>query len=341
MAIENYIKYIQLYILFQLEAKRRLGLTITEADAHPTKRTATKKRKQSSTRQPRPGNTDHVPPTRRGRPPKSPRYTTANDELSPAPATSPPQYDDDDDLEEPPSPVDCSDEDDMYRPPASLKTSVRPRHTAGGSGSDQDSKSSSSGGGGGPRASAFSNALIKAGSRSTKDSSLEKGGLVGNRNGAGSLSDAKLAAAAAPPVIQRKTPGLLLQAAGRGLINLQPKERDEFSELLKPKKQTISFGLYGGHLSVDQQMTSSNNSSASISSIISGSIGSNSSASISSIISGGNARLAPDLASTTATPASTSSSLQHKPFMSLIANKVSHITGLTFLKSPPSLRGGE
>lgn len=60
----------------------------------------------------------------------------------------------------------------------------------------------------------------------------------------------KEAEAARPPV--RRTAGLLLQAAGKGLLNLNRREREE-DELFKPPSSCISFGLYGGHLPVDEE----------------------------------------------------------------------------------------
>jgi hypothetical protein len=108
-----------------------------------------------------------------------------------------------------------------------------------------------------PRTPSFTNALIRAGSRSTKDSSLDK-----SRH---HQTDKTSAAVAAPPVIVKKQAGLLLQAAGKGLLNTTPtaallaaakrgnSDADAaFSELLRPKAPTISFGLYGGHLSIDE-----------------------------------------------------------------------------------------
>ncbi len=109
-----------------------------------------------------------------------------------------------------------------------------------------------------PRTHSFTNALIRAGSRSTKDSSLDK-----SRH---HQTDKTSSAAAAPPVIVKKQAGLLLQAAGKGLLNTTPtaallaakrggsnSDADAaFSELLRPKAPTISFGLYGGHLSIDE-----------------------------------------------------------------------------------------
>jgi hypothetical protein len=108
-----------------------------------------------------------------------------------------------------------------------------------------------------PRTPSFTNALIRAGSRSTKDSSLDKS--RGHHQ-----TDKTSAAAAAPPVVVKKQAGLLLQAAGKGLLNTTPtaallaakrgnNDADAaFSELLRPKAPTISFGLYGGHLSIDE-----------------------------------------------------------------------------------------
>ena len=87
----------------------------------------------------------------------------------------------------------------------------------------------------------FTNALLKAGTKSTKDSSLDK------------------------PV--RKTPGLLLEAAGRSLLNKAGggstlNYKSGGSSILSGGATSgglsfglvsskISFGLYGGHLPVD------------------------------------------------------------------------------------------
>ncbi len=111
-----------------------------------------------------------------------------------------------------------------------------------------------------PRTPSFTNALIRAGSRSTKDSSLDK-----SRGHHHHQTDKTSSAAAAPPVVVKKQAGLLLQAAGKGLLNTTPtaallaakrgsnSDADAaFSELLRPKAPTISFGLYGGHLSIDE-----------------------------------------------------------------------------------------
>lgn len=86
--------------------------------------------------------------------------------------------------------------------------------------------------------STFTNALIKAGTKSTKDSTLEK------------------------PV--RKTPGQLLQTAGKGLLNKVANKRlSAFDALLNSgpgpsASQGISFGLYGGYLPIDPGTSSSN-----------------------------------------------------------------------------------
>ena len=129
---------------------------------------------------------------------------------------------------------DFSDDDDIYRPPR------EPRPAAA------------------PRSSSFTNALIRAGSRSTRDSSLDK--TRSQQHPAVPV----VATPAAAPVIVKKQPGLLLQAAGKGLLNTTPtsallaaaaakRSSDaEFSELLRPKAPTISFGLYGGHLAIDE-----------------------------------------------------------------------------------------
>ena len=80
--------------------------------------------------------------------------------------------------------------------------------------------------------STFANALLKAGTKSTKDSSLDK------------------------PI--RKSAGLLLETAGRSLLQKSAKSTNKLSSghhlpmNSQPKSATkLSFGLYGGHLAVD------------------------------------------------------------------------------------------
>lgn len=84
---------------------------------------------------------------------------------------------------------------------------------------------------GGPSKSNFTNALLRAGTKSTKDSMLDK------------------------PV--RKQPGLLLETAGRSLM--QKRNSDDGGVASKPStsisfgllSSKISFGLYEGHLPMD------------------------------------------------------------------------------------------
>ena len=101
----------------------------------------------------------------------------------------------------------------------------------------------------------FSNALIRAGTKSTKDSSLEKEKQKSMKE----LADKPLV---------RKTPGLLLQSAGVGLLN-KVKEKEGVAveagghpgtaaSLVTPRRGSgISFGLWGGTLSVEQSVISS------------------------------------------------------------------------------------
>ena len=129
------------------------------------------------------------------------------------------------------SPGSEGDSDEAYRPPREYK----------------------SGAGGGQRT-AFSNALIRAGTKSTKDSSLEK---EKNKSIKEILSE--------KPVV-RKTPGLLLQSAGKGLLN-KPKEvtkeeNKEAEPILSRGSSGISFGLWGGHLPVEKSIISNSLSSA-------------------------------------------------------------------------------
>ena len=117
------------------------------------------------------------------------------------------------------------DSDDVYKPPKDYKSSTT--------------------------RTIFSNALIRAGTKSTKDSSLEKEKQKTIKD----LVDKPLV---------RKTPGLLLQSAGVGLLNkAKEKESPEESgglttQLTSPRRGSgISFGLWGGHLPVEQSIISS------------------------------------------------------------------------------------
>ena len=94
----------------------------------------------------------------------------------------------------------------------------------------------------------FSNALIRAGTKSTKDSSLEKEKQKSIKE---ILTD--------KPVV-RKTPGLLLQAAGKGLLNKAKDSPEEAPASMgsSPRRGSgISFGLWGGQLPVEQSIISS------------------------------------------------------------------------------------
>ena len=122
------------------------------------------------------------------------------------------------------------DSDDVYRPPKDYKSSTT--------------------------RTIFSNALIRAGTKSTKDSSLEK------------EKQKSIKEIVEKPVV-RKTPGLLLQSAGVGLLNkAKEKESPEetgdglSTELSSFRRGSgISFGLWGGHLPVEQSIISSSLSS--------------------------------------------------------------------------------
>ena len=127
-----------------------------------------------------------------------------------------------------------SEDEDLYRPPREPRTSSAPRST-------------------------FPSALIRAGVKSTKDSTLKEEKK--------SLKDLMVER----PLV-RKTPGLLLHTAGTGLLNkaggVKAKESLDGEEV--PEKETlsfgtnsgISFGLWGGHLSVDQSAGNSSLNSA-------------------------------------------------------------------------------
>ena len=98
----------------------------------------------------------------------------------------------------------------------------------------------------------FSNALIRAGTKSTKDSSLEKE----KQKSIKEILTEK-------PVV-RKTPGLLLQSAGKGLLNKTKevtKENGETEAAIRKPSSGISFGLWGGHLPVEQSIISNSLSS--------------------------------------------------------------------------------
>jgi len=119
------------------------------------------------------------------------------------------------------------DSDDVYRPPREWKPSA-------------------------PKTN-FTNALIKAGSKSTKDSTLEK------------EKQKTLKELMIEKPIVRKTPGLLLQTAGKGLLNKNKdlkKENGETDMISLNPSSGISFGLWGGHLTVDQHAASNSLSSA-------------------------------------------------------------------------------
>jgi hypothetical protein len=152
-----------------------------------------------------------------------------------------PRYNQEDDLSLPSSPEDLtpdySDDDDVYRPPREPRPAATTRAPP-----------------------SFTNALIRAGSRSTRDSSLDKSRAHSH---ADKTSAASAQSPPGAPVIVKKQPGLLLQAAGKGLLNTTPtaallagkRERNsdaEFDDLFRPKAPTISFGLYGGHLAIDE-----------------------------------------------------------------------------------------
>jgi len=118
------------------------------------------------------------------------------------------------------------DSDDVYRPPREWKPSAAKTN--------------------------FTNALIKAGSKSTKDSTLEKEKQK-------SLKELMIER----PIV-RKTPGLLLQTAGKGLLNKTKdlkKENGEADLISLNPSSGISFGLWGGHLPVDQSAVSNSLSS--------------------------------------------------------------------------------
>merc|ERR1712025_978997 len=92
-----------------------------------------------------------------------------------------------------------------------------------------------------PRSNTFTNALIKAGSKSTKDSALDK---EKEREKNRTLKEILLE----KPVI-RKTPGLLLQTAGKGLLNIKrneepPKEEETQESPAVKQSPGISFGLW-------------------------------------------------------------------------------------------------
>jgi len=119
-----------------------------------------------------------------------------------------------------------SDSDDVYRPPREQKPPAAKTN--------------------------FTNALIKAGSKSTKDSTLEK------------EKQKTLKELMIERPIVRKTPGLLLQTAGKGLLNKNKelkKENGETDLISLNPSSGISFGLWGGHLPVDQSAVSNSLSS--------------------------------------------------------------------------------
>ena len=129
-----------------------------------------------------------------------------------------------------------SEDEDLYRPPR-----------------EQRSKDPA------PARSTFTNALIRAGVKSTKDSTLKEEKKT--------LKDLMVER----PIV-RKTPGLLLRTAGTGLLNKAAgvKTKESLAGEEVPEKETlsfgtnsgISFGLWGGHLSVDQSAGNSSLNSA-------------------------------------------------------------------------------
>jgi len=93
----------------------------------------------------------------------------------------------------------------------------------------------------------FATALLRAGTKSTKDSTLEK-----------TKAQAKDKEAEEKKPVVRKVAGQLLQTAGKGLLNVIKKDKEEEDDLFKPASSCISFGLYGGHLSVDKDSAAQN-----------------------------------------------------------------------------------
>ena len=130
------------------------------------------------------------------------------------------------------SPGSEGDSDEAYKPPREYK----------------------SGGGQRTTFSSASSALIRAGAKSTKDSSLEKEKQKSIKE---ILSE--------KPVV-RKTPGLLLQSAGKGLLNktkeVAKEDNKEDEPILSRGSSGISFGLWGGHLPVEPSIISTSLSSA-------------------------------------------------------------------------------
>ena len=144
-------------------------------------------------------------------------------------------------------------EDDTAASHSSLEPSSREASPGSEGDSDEAYKPPREYKSGGGQRTAFSNALIRAGTKSTKDSSLEKEKQKSIKE---ILSE--------KPVV-RKTPGLLLQSAGKGLLNKTKeivKEDDKGDEpILSRGSSGISFGLWGGHLPVEPSIISTSLSS--------------------------------------------------------------------------------
>ena len=144
-------------------------------------------------------------------------------------------------------------EDDTAASQSSLEPSSREASPGSEGDSDEAYKPPREYKSGGQRT-AFSNALIRAGTKSTKDSSLEKEKQKSIKE---ILSE--------KPVV-RKTPGLLLQSAGKGLLNrtkeVAKEDNKEDEPILSRGSSGISFGLWGGHLPVEPSIISTSLSSA-------------------------------------------------------------------------------
>ena len=157
------------------------------------------------------------------KPRKPVRYDTDSDDTVPDVSSEASSRDQSPDVSE-------ADSDDVYKPPKEYK-------------SNSSSKTN------------FSNALIRAGTKSTKDSSL-----VLEKEKQKSIKEILNE----KPVV-RKSPGLLLQTAGKGLLNKQKesmKENGEIETSISRPSSGISFGLWGGHLPVEPSLISSNMSSS-------------------------------------------------------------------------------
>jgi len=157
------------------------------------------------------------------KPRKPVRYDTDSDDTVPDVSSEASSRDQSPDVSE-------ADSDDVYKPPKEYK-------------SNSSSKTN------------FSNALIRAGTKSTKDSSL-----VLEKDKQKSIKEILNE----KPVV-RKSPGLLLQTAGKGLLNKPKesmKENGEIETSISRPSSGISFGLWGGHLPVEPSLISSNMSSS-------------------------------------------------------------------------------